>query len=227
MTTVDCGEVYERSRLALVDLVRSLDGAQLATTVPATPAWTVRDVLAHVVGITADLNAQRFPAGDPEAWTAAQVSSREGWSVEELAAEWDREAPAFEDGLRLFGHELGSHYVGDLLQHTQDVRSALGLPPLADDDPALAVGLDHYLHTAHLALGSDHAVEITAADGATWTLGDGPVVARLGAPRLELFRALGGRRTEAEVRACDWEGDVDAVLPSLSAYPMPAAPLPG
>jgi hypothetical protein len=51
---------------------------------------------------------------------------------------------AFEEGLRLLGYEIGSHYVGDLLQHMADVRHALGLGMIADDE-ALAVGLDFYL----------------------------------------------------------------------------------
>ena len=69
--------------------------------------WTVRDVVAHVVGIAADLNAGRFGSGSADDWAAEQVRSRKDRSVDELSDEWDLEAPRFEDGLRLFGYELG------------------------------------------------------------------------------------------------------------------------
>ena len=69
---IDTGAVYERTKRAFVVTVT---GADVDHVVPATPAWTVRDVLAHVIGLAADLNAQRFP--DPEddggvAWSAQQ-----------------------------------------------------------------------------------------------------------------------------------------------------------
>ena len=122
---VDCGEIYERARRELIGLLQSYPAEQLATLVPATPAWSVHDVVSHLVGITADLNAQAFD-DDSDRWTAAQVASRANCSLSELAAEWDREAPLFEDGLRVFGYDLGSHFVGDLLQHVGDVRHAFG-----------------------------------------------------------------------------------------------------
>jgi len=220
----DCAALYERQRVELIGLIRSLSVDQLRTPVPATPAWSVRDVMAHVVGITADLNAQDFGSGDPDEWTAAQVRSRSTRSVDELAAEWERESSRFEDGLRAFGYEMGSHFLADLLEHGQDVRSALGLERLADDD-TLAVALDHYLDTFHLALGAAGASVVVRVVNDEWTLGSGPVVARLTAGRFDAFRCLGGRRSAAQVRALDWTGNVVAVLPFVSPYGLPAEDL--
>jgi hypothetical protein len=185
----------------------------------------VRDALAHVVGVAADLNAQDFGRGDPEAWTAAQVASRRHQTVTDLGAEWDREGVQFEAGLRLFGYELGSHYVGDLLQHTGDVRHALGMARPADDD-ALVAALDFYLTSFDETLTEAQlgAVEVTV-DGEHWTLGSGPVVASVSADRYELFRSLGGRRSEAQVRALHWQGDADAIVPLVSRYPLQPAPI--
>jgi uncharacterized protein (TIGR03083 family) len=222
---VDCGEVYERERAKLIELMQSLGAQELAVTVPATPEWSVRDVLAHLGGITADLNALDFGTGDPDAWTAAQVSARRDTSIADVAREWDREAPQFEDGLRLLGYEIGSHYVGDLLQHVGDVRHALGLPPVPDDEP-LAVALDFYLISFDETLRSEDlgAVEVSVGPEG-WTLGAGPRVASVTADRYELFRCLGGRRTEAQIRAMSWNGDVDAIVPHVSRYPLPVEPI--
>ena len=145
--TIDGGIVYERARGRFVITVGDLQPNQAATPVPATPAWKVGDVLAHVVGLATDLNAQRFPDGvdvDGAMWTARQVSERSAASIADIVAEWDREAPVFEEGLRLFGYEEGSHFVADLHAHHQDVRGALGLS--RDEDPiTIAVSLHHYL----------------------------------------------------------------------------------
>ena len=51
----DAGVVYERVRRDFVGLLASCSEQELATPVPATPEWRVRDVLAHVVGLAADL----------------------------------------------------------------------------------------------------------------------------------------------------------------------------
>ena len=126
-----------------------------------------------MVGIAADLNAQRFDVVDPDQWTARQVLERQDRAVDELAEEWAREAPLFEEGLRLLGYEIGSHYVGDLLQHTADVRHALGLGILADDE-ALAVGLDFYLGEFDRGLrSSQRGTVVLAVPGRNgrWALG--------------------------------------------------------
>ena len=222
---VDPADLYERERLAFVALLRGASPEQLATMVPATPAWSVHDVLAHLVGITADLNAQQFGDGDADAWTARQITARRGASIEDLAAEWAREAPTFEGGLRLFGYWFGAHYLGDLLIHAGDVRAALGEDPTRDDEN-IVIGLDFYLKTFEesITAAAIGALAVRAGDE-QWTLGDGEVVASLTAPRYELFRALAGRRTETEIRSMDWTGDVDAVIGIVSCYPMPRVSL--
>lgn len=220
---VDCGALYEEKRRDFVALARSLSPEQLAMTVPATPLWSVQDVMAHVIGITADLNAQEFwHVGGPDAWTAAQVQSRRGQPVDELVDEWDAEAPQFVEGLRILGYEIGSHYVGDLLLHLIDVQHALELP-VRRNEPAVVVSLDFYVSSFEEALEGVGvgAVEITAGHD-TWTVGFGDVVARIRGDAFDLLRALGGRRTEDQIRAMDWEGDIDAVLSVVSRYPLPA-----
>ena len=47
-----------------------------------------------------------------------------------------------------------------------------------------------------------------------WRLGEGSEVA-------ELFRALGGRRSQRQLRAMTWSGDVDAVAGVLTSYSPP------
>jgi uncharacterized protein (TIGR03083 family) len=217
----DCGNLYEWKRRELMGLARSLTDEQLRLLVPATRAWSVHDVVSHLVGITADLNASRFGSGDLDAWTAEQVRTRRDLSMDQLGAEWEREAPTFEDGLRLLGYEIGSHYVGDLLQHTADINHALGRGGLEDDD-ALVVGLDFYLDLFHRALtaAAVGSVAVRVLDE-EWALGSGPVVASLTASRFDAFRCLGGRRSEHQIRAMEWTGHLDRVVAVVSPYPLP------
>ncbi len=147
--SVDAAAVYEDLRQELIDILRSASADELDRTVAATPAWRVRDVLAHVAGITYDLNRQDL-AGD----TDRQVDRHRDDPIKVVIAEWDREAPAFEEGLRLFGYPLGSHFVADLHAHLQDIRTTLGLP--RHDDPAtVLVALDFYLDDLDQGLRTD------------------------------------------------------------------------
>lgn len=218
---LDCPQIYRQKRQELVEMARGLSEDQLDTMVPATPEWRVHDVLAHLVGITADLNAGRFTASPPGEWTRIQVEARRDRSIDELAAEWEREGPRFEEGLGLFGYELGSHYIGDLLQHTQDINQALGRERIRDDD-ALIAALDFYLDSFHETLRQEGLGVSVGLPDQTWSLGASAPCATVEGERFEIFRALGGRRSERQVRALPWSGDVDAVMPYVSRYSLPA-----
>ncbi len=223
--SVDCGEIYDAAKARFVALIRGLDADGLTTLVPATPDWCVRDALAHVVGIAADLNTGDLSSVDPDTWTATQVASRRDRTIAEVVAEWDHEAPTFEDGLRLFGYELGSHFVGDLHAHLQDVRAALGLDPDCDE-VTVRVALDFYLDSwsEDLIAAGIGAVRVVA-DGEERVVGTGGVVASVTAPAFELLRALSGRRSAAQIGAFAWTGDAARVIPTMSRYDVPGEDL--
>lgn len=170
---VDCGLIYQRLRRRLIATLRSLDSRRLGTVVPATAAWSVRDAVAHLVGIASDLNAQRFDVTDPDEWTARQVHERQQATLDDLDVEWQHEAVIFEEGLRLMGYEVGSHFVGDLLHHASDIHHALGLAR-NDDHEALDVGLDFYLDSCP-AISSRRTPAVWAWRRATRPSSGGPL----------------------------------------------------
>jgi uncharacterized protein (TIGR03083 family) len=226
----DCAALYERKRRELVEIVRAAPADARARRVPATPDWTVQDVVAHLTGLAADMNAQRFPAPDDRdgtRWTAAQVEPRRGRPLDDLVAEWDREAPPFEDALRALGYEIACHFVGDLTNHAQDVRHALGLR--ADDDAdAIRVSLDHYLADLDRRLRERAVGVLEIDDGArVVTVGAGASRARLEVSPFELLRGVAGRRSRRQLVAMAWGGDGDAFVDELSAYGLPADDLTG
>ena len=213
--SVDTGAVYRRTQRAFATTVRGLSADELTRVVPAAPAWRVRDVLAHVVGLAADLNAQRFPGADDTGgvrWAAAQVEQRGPRSIDALLTEWDAEAPVFAAGLRLFGYETGSHFVADVHAHHQDVRHALALP--RDDDAlTVTVALDHYVGFIDELLGAAGWGAIELVSGVdVHHVGVGTQRARVTAPPFELLRSLSARRSADQLRALAWQGDADAFV---------------
>jgi uncharacterized protein (TIGR03083 family) len=194
----DPQKIYREARRRVTELVRDLDDSALATTVPACPAWTVRDLLCHMVGLPADANAGRLEGAGTDPWTAAQVAARTDCDRDALLAEWEREAPAFEQILPMI---QPPRPVVDIVVHEQDMRGALGVPGARD-----SVGVRWLTDVAVGRLGevideaSLPALEIATEDQG-FVAGSGDVVDRWDVEHFELFRSLTGRRSENQIRA--------------------------
>lgn len=207
------GELYEQGRERIRALV--LEGDPGAA-VPTCPGWRVRDVLAHVVGVSADLTTGNIAGATTAPWTAAQLEQRKDRPVEELLAEWDDAGPqlaAMADHLGAAGHEL----LFDLTTHEHDLRAALARPG-ARDHEAVSDAL-RYLLPGPVGSRVDGRglprLEVVTELG-TFVAGsaDGPPV-RLEAPAFEVFRAVLGRRSEAQIRGYDWSTEPAAHLEVL------------
>lgn len=202
---------YEAVRHRFAAALRALDARQWHTPVPATPAWDVHDVVAHLVGLAADLNAQRFPADDDpggEWWNARQIEVRRGAAAGELLAEWDLEGPVFDAGLRLFGDETERHFVGDLVTHVLDVTDALQVDLDVGDD-AIAMALEHY---------ESFVNERLAEQGDTMPPGVAALAPRtrlrLLSARLPLWVAPGAERLASVYEGTAYSFPTDAAPPS-------------
>jgi uncharacterized protein (TIGR03083 family) len=240
----DLAGAYADARRRFPELLAGLDQAALLTPVPACPAWTVRDVLAHVAGVAADAASGTYFPGAADAWgdsrlaaarddwTARQVRSRRDRSVAALFAEWTSWAVILEPMLAgTIPPPPGSPAwllpapVADLAVHLHDVRGALRLPG-DRDAPATGLGLRVYARWLgrRLVLRGRPALRLRAA-GREWAEGSGRPAAVLAADAFELFRALSGRRSLEQVRALAWDGDPEPYLDLFAPYPMPASPL--
>lgn len=207
--------------------------------VPATPAWTVLDVVAHVTGIAVAAAAGELPVDvnlleqfrDPEVAAArdefadGHVVRRRGRSAAEVLAEWDAAEPRLLERIRIRPGEPGSLPFGsdvmlvtDLCVHGDDVAQALGMPPqrgTAASRVALAgycFGVDYRIRALGLpALALRYG-------GKERTLGEGPAAASLTADHWDLLRALAGRRSRGQIAAMDWTGDPEPYLSLIPAY---------
>lgn len=227
-------EVYVEA----VDRVLALAGEPGAADqrVPACPAWTVHDVVAHVTGLAADLVAGDMPYLDLlEQWrddsvanarddmTARHVATRRDRSVDELGDEWrgllgalgplmrgepSAGAPQFIDMI----------LVTDLTVHEQDIRQALGRVG-ARDAAGVGIGLATYGFGVGYRLDSLGFPALALRyDGKERVLGTGEPGLAVSADKFELFRAFAGRRSRKQIEAFDWTGDPTPYLPVIPAY---------
>jgi uncharacterized protein (TIGR03083 family) len=240
----DLAGAYADARRRLQQLAAGLDDAGLMAPVPACPGWTVRDIVAHLVGVAEEFVSGTYFAGSADAWsdaglaaqrdqwTGRQVRSRRDRPVSAMLAEWTSAAAALEPILagtvsRPPGSPawLPSAPVADLAAHLHDVRGALGL---AGDRDAAATGLGLRIYARWLGERLDQAGRpalLLRAGKREWMEGSGRPAVALAAEPFELFRAISGRRSVEQVRALAWGSDPEPFIGVLSPYPMPAAPL--
>lgn len=237
---------YEDGQRRARALVEDLGEDRLALTVPACPEWTVRDLVAHLVGVAeatvggayflGAVDAWRDPgiAERRERWTAGQVSSRADRGMESLLREFDEHSRKLVTMLR---RGMGPVFdgpawlltapVADLAVHLADLRDALGQEP-DETSPITHLGFAVYRDWLRARIAERDQPPLRLSDGQKhWVLGEGEPAATVMAERHELFRAITGRRSSSRIRAYDWDGDPEPYLPIIAPYPLPSDRLPG
>lgn len=214
------GELYAAGRARIIDLVADADPT---TPVPSCPAWTVKDVLAHVAGIPADIIAGRLDGVATDPWTQAQVDARRDRTVAEIAQEWRETGPQIDAIVDSFG-PAGAQLLFDLATHELDLRAALGAPApdaLPVYDVALGFVMDNLLN---VALDGRGPVRF-AADDAVWTVGaEAEPEVTLTTTKRELMRAVAGRRSRGQIASMQWDGDPTPYLDLFASGPFTFPP---
>jgi uncharacterized protein (TIGR03083 family) len=235
---LDTADAYQEARVSLCALLGGSSAQELARTVPATPLWTVTDVVRHLVGIADDIVEGRLPASfDPaeqwqtpegartgDAFTATHLEARRDRQLGSLIDEWEAVSARLDPILR--GQQAAPNAVmfievmpvSDLAVHSQDIRGALRTP--GDRESAAArIALASYAGGLALRLiARDMPALRIRYDGRERIVGSGEVAATWCGDRFEVLRALSGRRTRAQIVAMDWEGDPEPFLPLIPAY---------
>jgi uncharacterized protein (TIGR03083 family) len=214
---METSEAYRVVRGRIIDLVL---GADPATPVSACPEWTVRELLAHVTGVAADVVAGRLEAAGTQPWVEAQLADRADCTTEELVAEWSGTGPQVDEICAALGDSI-AQLIFDTVTHEQDLRGALGEP--GGRDGALDIALA-WVSDAWAGQAAETGALHVSVGPTEVTLGDGPPTATLTLPPFEALRAFTGRRSLDQLRAYDWVGDPDPWLPFFTWGPFrPAA----
>jgi uncharacterized protein (TIGR03083 family) len=187
----DWAQLYRDHVDALAGMASGLGEDELATTVPATPAWTVREVLAHLAGGAADVVAGRMDGAPSPAWSSRHVAERAGMRVADLMGELRAGQEALVQAVAGVDRPAP---VWDMTVHHADLHEALGRGELPERlwQPVLA-GVAPY------RLG-EQPLTVFAGDAAYGAGGPEVMVAPY-----ELFRALFSRRSRAQIAV--WAGD--------------------
>ncbi|MCU0269283.1 MAG: maleylpyruvate isomerase family mycothiol-dependent enzyme [Acidimicrobiales bacterium] len=238
----DLARAYVSTHDELQAALGGLDAASSRRRVPATPGWTVTDVVRHLAGLASDVLDGDAPRGLDlvataedahqrallDGWTLAQVLERSDQPLAEVLGAWAARLPDLEallagrrPGADTLPPFITAHLVTDLVVHAGDLGDALGQP--LGRDP---LGTEVALGTACFWLArrlQRHGLAPLALyyDDKVRMLGDGHPGASLTAGRDELLAALVGRRGPDEIRALRWHGDVDAYAPLLAAFGPP------
>jgi uncharacterized protein (TIGR03083 family) len=222
---MDEGLVYGACRERVGELVRDLGEAELARKVPATPDWSVHDAVAHLAGLTVDVNAGRIDGLGSDTWTAAQVDARRDRPIGDILAEWDEAAPQFEAGITALGGTMAAMAVADVWNHEQDIRGALSVEGGRDPE-AEHLSIRGYADLRGGAFGASGLAPLRLRSGVEeWVTGEGEPGATVTTEPFELARLLCIRRTVDQIRGYRWDGDADPYVAALSAG-APTAPLP-
>ncbi len=195
------GIIYRTARTRVSELAAALGDEQAAAPVPATPEWTVHELLAHLVGVAADVSTGRLDGAPGDVWTARHVKERRHHSIGELLAEWDHVGPAVEQSLPE-GPVYGPNPAADVICHEADLCEALGLPRVDREhwQPFLEVMMQslrkHFQHNATLLIRDEQ--------GQQWSCGSGEPATLLRADGYELLRATFSRRSQRQIAAWNW-----------------------
>ena len=209
---------WQQAQDRVIGLVADLDDEQAARRVPACPDWTVRDLLAPMVGLGADVVAGEEADDHNSGWTQAHVDARADNDVAAIVAEWQ----SLTGPLTAWMAANGARPLGDVVIHEQDLRGALEAPGAEDNE-----GLDTIRDRMAGRFGprvAEAGLPAIALISPTWECraGDGPVAVVLEASAFDLFRALVARRSAAQIGSWVVRGDVGPYLDAFAGLgPLP------
>lgn len=233
----DIAAIYDDTRRNVTDYVRALPDEDLARELPATPGWTVRDVISHLSGDVACILQGEFPEqffaafGEPQGvtslneWTDEHVASRRDRSLDEVLAEWETNSSDLLEmmsGARPWPENIpsfaGTIILTDLAVHQQDIYGAFG-DERDRDAAAIRIATAGYVAGMGLrvrAAGIPPLLVVT--EEKQRVAGSGDPAATVKAGRFEIFRALSGRRSPDQIAEFDWQGDPAPYIPYFYPY---------
>lgn len=190
-------------------------------TVPACPAWTIRQTVAHLAGLAQDIVALNLENKGADSWTQAQVDRLDGCTMDELLDLWGQVIDPVATMLTMAPPASACQLVFDALTHEHDIRGALREPGSRAGDLTFEVALgfsttigDRFIREAGLP-----ALRLMTPTIGSVQLGDphtAPAQVSLDISDFEALRVQGGRRSIRQLLAMPWQGDPTDLLPAFT-----------
>jgi uncharacterized protein (TIGR03083 family) len=198
---------YIELRARVVALLRSLPESAGDRVVPHCPAWTVRELAAHLLGVPDDIINGRMEGVASDTWTQAQVERHRGMTLMHIADAFDGLATQFDAMLPHFPAMARSQMTMDAVTHEHDLRHAVGQPGARDSA----------------------AVSVAVAWLRKWVSGrnvpQSDSLHTAGLTEFDLLRCLTGRRSLSQAEGLGLPGDVLAAVQAGSPFRPPAQPV--
>ncbi|HWD78763.1 MAG TPA: maleylpyruvate isomerase N-terminal domain-containing protein [Kribbella sp.] len=212
-------ELYHAAHERMAAAVRDLSAEDLDRQVPACPQWSVQDLIAHLTGVAADFVAGNLAGAPRPPWTAVQVTTRRNLPMADVLDEWTVVGPQLEK-LVVAGttsHPLVCNPYVDAAVHEADLHGAIG----SGRPPA-----DLWLTALEWMLDEPGPLTVVTPDG-TYSAGpDGSPEATVRTTSYELFRAIFGRRSAAQIMKWDWDDPEHAKAWSTALARLPQTSVP-
>jgi len=198
---------YVALRSRVVTLLRSLPESAGDIVVPHCPAWTVREVASHLLGVPDDIINGRMEGVASEAWTQAQIERHRGKTLRKLADSLDGLANQFDAMLPHFPATARSQMTMDAVTHEHDLRHAVGQPAARDSVAVTAAvaWLRQWVHERNVSQGDS--------------------LFTAGLSEFDLLRCLTGRRSVAQSAALGLSIDVLGAVQAGSPFRPPNEPV--
>ncbi len=189
--------------------------------VDACPGWTVRDVIAHGLGVLTDLSDGRLEDASSDAWSARHIERAGTRGLSNLTAEWHQRANTSPGVFQT----LGAVLVADLVTHEFDIKQAIGNRQGRDLAVVRSVAT-FYLNALDHAWRADGVppLRIVTEDNALDIGGDAPQ-AQVEMRWWETTRVVSGRRSPDQVRALTWSAPAEPWLNDLFVFGPRETPL--
>ncbi len=179
LSSTELASAYADLRERCITIGRSLTDEKANAKTDCCPDWSVKDTLAHLSGINADILSGNTEGAATEPWADAQVQARTALSVEEVCIEWESNAPAIDELLGAMADKMPAPFFLDAWTHEWDIRQATGIG--ADPDMRF---VDHTW--------DELMARITE-------LNNGPLQVEI--DRFEMARIAMGRRSRSQIEA--------------------------
>jgi hypothetical protein len=175
---------YVELRTRVVALLREAGEGVADTPVPHCPAWTVKMIASHLLGLPEDSLGGIKPGDDLDAWTQAQVDRHRDDSLMSILDAWEAMGPTIDPILPHFPVPMNSQFVFDACTHEHDIRAAIGQSGARDSQSVrVAAGFIRNMLSQH---SQPEAQELLSA-----SIND-----------FDFVRSMSGRRSMEQIASC-------------------------
>jgi len=182
----------------------------------ACPAWSIKDVYAHLAGISTDIMAGNTEGAATEAWADGHVADRADHSLVQVLDEWEASGVGVTDTMRQAGDFFPFQLFVDQFTHGWDIRSTLGDPAAAVPElSAYEQFLPDFFANLTERTPSDLAALTLKVGGQSFDLGHGDSIGELELDLFEYARISMGRRSRSQLDVLPWPDTVTDPSPYI------------